>query len=144
MKALRAVGARSESELLGWMNAPGRSVQPRPSLQVAQFLWTNNKSPVIFNSGGTCMLFSSYPYGSSDFQRHNNQTVTYKMQSLMQVCVPSNLYGYTTKYDMYWWLVYDKSPTGVAPSTSTIFDATYNDKPIMWTIGRDVCHRFVV
>ncbi|XVE65254.1 hypothetical protein DITRI_Ditri07aG0166400 [Diplodiscus trichospermus] len=91
-----------------------------------------------------CMLFSSYSYGNADFQRHTNETLTYKMACNMQFEVPRVHLNSIGKYNVYGWIVYDKSPTGSMPTCSSIFDTFYDTRPVTWTVSRDVCHRFVV
>jgi len=54
------------------------------------------------------------------------------------------MYPYNRKFKMYFWIVYDKSPPGSLPTTATIFDTLYPNQPNTWTVGREVCHRFVV
>lgn len=144
-RMLSATGTSSMKELYDVaFNQPGVSPRVRPSLQVASFLWTNNKAPQEINPGGSTFLFTSYPFGSADFQRHTNETLTYKMSMMTQFAVKANYYGTCANFGAYWWLVYDKSPTGQTPTPAAIFDTTYDTLPVTWTVSRDVCHRFVV
>nr|QRG29208.1 CP [Pteris mastrevirus A] len=89
-------------------------------------------------------FFTAYTFGSGDYQRHTQTTMTYKMQSHMDVTLAANYWVYSRNMQMYWWLVYDKTPTGTLPTTSQIFDTLYKERHVTWMVNRDVCHRFVV
>nr|QRG29219.1 putative CP [Tripterygium mastrevirus A] len=144
-KALEELGVSSWAEAARLMDAPGRSVNVRrPSLQVANFTWSNNKSAQRVNGGGGVYLFSAYPFGSSDYMRHTNETLTYKMSMLVEMKVPDEYYNFVMKTEVCGWIVYDKSPSKDMPTPGSIFDTLYDRWPITWTVSRDVCHRFVV
>lgn len=143
-RMLSATGVSNMRELSDLMTQTGSVPRVRPSLQVAPFLWTNNKAPQQVRSGGGVYLFSSYTFGSADYQRHTNETMTYKMSMMAQFGVDSNYYGTCAKYSVYYWLIYDTAPTGQMPTCASIFDTTYDTLPVTWTVSRDVCHRFVV
>lgn len=143
-RMLSAVGATNMAQLADWMSQSGTSPRVRPSLQVAPFLWTNNKAAQQIGSGGGVFLFTSYTFGSGDFQRHTNETMTYKMSMMMQMALDPKYFTTVAKYNVYFWLVYDTSPGGNMPTPSSIFDTTYDTLPVTWTVSRDVCHRFVV
>ncbi|WXB20465.1 capsid protein [Nomiamastrel virus] len=120
-----------------------RDVFPRPSLQVATYNWTPNKQGVEFGPNGSCYNFTAFGFGSADFQRHTNTTKTYKFMMRTQVALDTSLYGYVFKYNMYWWLIYDKFPSSII-ATKDIFDQTYTERPSTWCVKRDVTHRFIV
>lgn len=144
-RTYQALGVNSRKELEELLNAPGRSITPRrPSLQVAEFLWTSNKAGVTFNPGGASYLFTNYAQGANENCRHTNKTVTYKMSLRYWVALEGTFVAYVRKYPVHFWLVYDKNPGTSVATPSTIFDSLYQDQPETWTVTRNVCHRFVV
>nr|AWB97033.1 coat protein [Sweet potato symptomless virus 1] len=140
----KALGVSTWDDVARLAATPAISLRDRPSLQVAQFTWTQNKVPVVFNPGGTVYLMTMYPFGGSEAQRHANTTMTYKMSIGQEVQLDKAFYASCGMYYMQWWLVYDKASTGTLPATSTIFDTFYQNFPNTWTVARDVCHRFIV
>lgn len=66
------------------------------------------------------------------------------MQAKIVSSVDSKFLNYIATIRMYYWLVYDKAPTGTVPTAGAIFDSFLNTEPVTWTASRDVCHRFVV
>jgi hypothetical protein len=141
-KALRAVGASSDAELVRLFTSPGRSV--RPTLQVAHGLWTEDRQGQSVTRNGLIEILNALPFGSGDNQRHTNTTLIYKLQVKLQVEVLNSYWGRVCKFNVHWWIVYDRSPTGSLPNISTIFDCTFASRPVTWTVNRDACHRFVV
>jgi hypothetical protein len=122
-QAYKKVGVRSDREMLDLLNAPGLSINSRgrPSLQIGQFVWNTDKSAQQFSSPGAVYLFTCYPRGNNEGDRHSNKTNTYKMQALMHCALDRTMYPYNRKFKMYFWIVYDKSPSGSLPTTATIF-----------------------
>ena len=107
------------------LDAPGIGVNKRgrPSLQVCEFSWGQTDSqPAVFNTGGGVYLMSAFPTGPTEYQRHTNTTITYKLLSKMRIWTDSKYWGRCMKYKMYWWLIYDSAPTDRVPVTNAIFD----------------------
>nr|GMD16803.1 coat protein [Ipomoea batatas] len=115
----KALGVSTWDDVARLAATPAISLRDRPSLQVAQFTWTQNKVPVVFNPGGTVYLMTMYPFGGSEAQRHANTTMTYKMSIGQEVQLDKAFYASCGMYYMQWWLVYDKASTG-APSHGVV------------------------
>ncbi|AFD63017.1 coat protein [Chickpea chlorosis virus-E] len=144
-KVYQALGVKSQRELEQLVNQPGRPVpNRRPSLQVAEYLWTTNKAGVTFSPGGGTYLFTNYPQGANENCRHTNRTITYKMAIKCWVALDGSMVARVAKFPVHFWLVYDKNPGDTNPLPSAIFDSLYQDQPGTWTVTRNVCHRFVV
>nr|GMC96074.1 coat protein [Ipomoea batatas] len=107
----KALGVSTWDDVARLAATPAISLRDRPSLQVAQFTWTQNKVPVVFNPGGTVYLMTMYPFGGSEAQRHANTTMTYKMSIGQEVQLDKAFYASCGMYYMQWWLVYDKAST---------------------------------
>ena len=117
----------------------------RPSLQVASFTWggTNNQ-PATSSEGGGIYNMTNFPFGSSENQRHTNQTILYKLMINMRVFTDSSQWNYCMKHNMYWWLIYDTQHAGSAPDTNMIFEKINTNCPSLWIVKREMCHRFIV
>ena len=87
---------------------------------------------------------SAFPTGPTEYQRHTNTTITYKLLSKMRMWTDSKYWGRCMKYKMYWWLIYDSARTYRVPVTDAIFDRMKASCPGIWLIKREMCHRFVV
>ena len=115
--ALKSVGASSWKEVEKWVSVNGGSKSRlRPSLQVCPYTWATNQEPIKVGAAGGVYLFSSYTYGNGDYQRHTNETMTYKMQ----LVIPDEYKTFVGKWPVYMWLIYDKSPNGTMPEMKTI------------------------
>ncbi|AGT45431.1 capsid protein [Chickpea chlorosis virus-B] len=144
-RAYQVLGVKSQRELEHLVNQPGRPVvNRRPSLHVAEYLWTKNKAGVTFSPEGSIFLFTNYPQGANENCRHTNRDYTYKMSLKAWVALDGSMVARVAKFPVYFWLVYDKNPGDSNPSPSAIFDTLYQDQPGTWTVTRNVCHRFVV
>ncbi|AGT45471.1 capsid protein [Chickpea chlorosis virus] len=144
-RVYQALGVNSQRELEQLVNQPGRPIRNgRPSLQVAEFLWTTNKAGVTFSPGGGMFLMNTYPQGANENCRHTNRTITYKMAIKCWVCLDGSMVNRVARFPVFFWLVYDKNPGDALPGASAIFDSFYQDQPGTWTVTRNVCHRFVV
>ena len=144
--ALKSIGASSWKEVDKWVNqgqTAGRA-RIRPALQVCPYTWAANSEPVKIGAGGGVYLFSSYSYGNGDFQRHTNETMTYKMHIKMQMVITDEYKSFVSKWPIYIFLIYDKSTNGVVPEIKSIFDAKWPMKLGLFFINRDNCHRFVI
>ena len=133
------MGASSWKEVDQWVKSGqgnGR-LKSRPALQVCPYTLAANLHMGIY-------LFSSYTYGNGDYQRHTNETMTYKMQIKMQMVIPDEYKIFVAKWPIYIWLIYDKSPSGSMADMKTIFDVKWPMKPGLFNINHDNCHRFVV
>ena len=74
----------------------------RPSLQVASFTWgATNGQPAVFKEGGGVYNMTNFPFGSSESNRHSNQTILYKLMINMRVFTDSTQHGYCMKHNMY-------------------------------------------
>ncbi|KAI3452417.1 hypothetical protein Pfo_009082 [Paulownia fortunei] len=147
-KAMKAMGVGSPSKLLNLASDPDRSVRPRrglyPSLGVCTYTWTANGQPMTVGEGGSVFLFTLYSFGNADYQRHSNETLTYKMQLLTRSYIESSYWKRCLKSRLYWWLIYYAAPTGTLPTTTQSFSRYDARMPGLWMINRDVCHRFII
>ena len=95
----------------------------RPSLQVASFTWgATNNQPVVFTEGGGIYNMTNFPFGSSENQRHTNQTILYKIMINMRVFTDSSQWSYCMKHNMYWWLIYDTQHADSTSNTNLMFE----------------------
>lgn len=99
---------------------------------------------MVINQGGSVSLLTNYPHETEEFRRHTNKTITYKCDLRLLVQYPATFLKMSFVMKCYWWIVYDRFPSGQLPTASQIFDTFFMDYPNTWTVSRDVCHRFVV
>ena len=137
----------SSNELLRMIDEAGVSYnrRQRPSLQVASFTWgATNNQPAVFREGGSVYNMTAFPYGSSEAQRHSNQTILYKIMINMRIFTDSSQWNMCLKYNMYWWLVYDCQHADKAPEPKDIFEQIGVNSPGLWIVNREQCHRYIV
>ena len=134
----------SSNDLLRMIDEVGIPYTPRarPSLQVASFTWggTNNQL-ATFSEGGGIYNMTNFPFGSSENQRHTNQTILYKLMINMRVFTDSSQWNYCMKHNMYWWLIYDTQHADSTPDTNMIFEKINTNCPSLWIVKREMCHR---
>ena len=85
---------------------------------------------------------TAFPTGPSEYQRHTNTTITYKLLIKMRMWTDSSQWNMCMKYKMYWWLVYDASPGDRVPVTDFIFDRMKAHSPGLWMIKRGIMSSF--
>lgn len=123
----------------------GRSDR-KPALQSITYKWTNEGTGVTVNTGGAVFLMTSYPRGNSEDQRHTSETLTFKMDIALNICVAQGSLSYINRARNVVWLIYDAQPSGTMPTCSAIFDvgAGFTTIPEVWKVQRELRHRYVV
>ncbi|AFN80560.1 capsid protein [Digitaria ciliaris striate mosaic virus] len=121
-----------------------RSSASQDALQVQTFQYAEDQA---FNAGGRALLLTAFTRGSAENQRKSQETITYKVSVSLGVSASSTVQKYCVKSQPICWLVYDKTPTGIADLVpSDIFDVPsgLTNWPCTWKVKREVSHRFVV
>nr|APT69204.1 coat protein [Chickpea chlorotic dwarf virus] len=145
-KRKRSAGESKSKSRASTSYVPRSVTSRRESLQVATFCWTSSGSGIKFSKGGAAYLISNFPQGANDNCRHTNKTVLYKFLAKNSVYLDPSHFSKVFKAPFVFWLVYDKSPGSIVPSTGDIFEgpSLFPNNPWTWTVSRAACHRFVV